>query len=76
MRLRDILQARQTIKAARELVKDARQARRDGIDEAEAKALAEDAFSLASDIVGAVELSPDAKAVLRAGAEELLRRLG
>jgi hypothetical protein len=76
MRLRDILQARETIKAARELVKDARQARRDGIDEAEAKALAEDAFSLASDIVGAVDLSPDAKAVLRAGAEELLRRLG
>jgi hypothetical protein len=77
MRLRDILQARQTIKAARELVRDTRQARRDGeVSEEEARQLVADAFSLAEDVVGAVELSASSKAVLKAGAEEILRRLG
>jgi hypothetical protein len=76
LRLREILRLRGLVREAREIVRDAREAARDGIDEGEAEGLVRDALDLAGDLAGAVELSPSTRAVLKASAEEILRRLG
>jgi hypothetical protein len=74
---REKMKIRQVIRDTRELLKDARQARRgdDVIDEKEAAELVEDALKLASTVIGEVKLSASAKELLRALAAETLRRL-
>lgn len=70
------MQVRQAIRQARELIRESREASADGVvDEHEAVALVQDSLALGRAVIGDVQLSPSAKALLKAGAKELLRLL-
>lgn len=66
---------RKAVKDTRELVRSARHARPNGIDEEEAVDLVQDALALVKDIVGDAKLSAGAKAILKAAAQEALKHL-
>jgi hypothetical protein len=71
------MRLRKALQEARELIRSAKDASKDNIiDNGEALDLVQDSFALTRALVGEVKLSDNAKALLRAGAAELLRALG
>jgi hypothetical protein len=70
------MQVREAIRQARTLIRESREASADGvIDELEALGLVQDSIALSRAVLGDVQLSASAKALLKAGAKELLKLL-